>query len=115
MPTVFPLANLSRGLTVAMFPAFHQPSEALGICREVATSMTSWHEFCGKDGYHLSVNLLGTSEKSISLISELMEAMATCLQNYCPRGGTQFDVIIHKESIQVSSQLSCCVITFIIA
>ena len=57
----------------------------------------------GPDIYHLSVSLLGTSEENISLLSELMEAMATCLQDYCPRTGTHFSVNFHKESIQVSS------------
>ena len=98
-----------------MFPSFHHPCEALQACREVATSLTNWHGFFGKDRYHLSVSLFGISEENISLLSELMEAMATCLQGYCPRDSAEFGVIIHKESIQVSSRLSCCEITFIIA
>ena len=106
MPTVF---TLSYGLTVTMFPSLHHRGEALPACREVAISLTNW-----RDEYHLSVDLLGTSEKNISSLSELMEAMATCLQDSCPRGSAQFSVIIHEESIQVSSRPSWRIITFII-
>lgn len=104
-PTVFGLSYGSP--TVTMFPAFHHPGEALRVCQEVATSISliNWHEFFGQDGYHLSVSLLRTSEENISLLSELMGAMATCLQDYRPRANTEFSVNIHRESIQVSSQL----------
>ena len=89
-----------------MFPAFHLPGEALRACREVSTSLTNLHGFFRQDRYRLSVSLLGTSERNISLLSELMEAMAICLQEYCPRGTTRrFNVIVHEESIQVSSWL----------
>jgi hypothetical protein len=107
MPTVF---TLSYGPTVTMFPSSHHRGEALEACREVATSLINWHE-----EYHLSIDLLGTSEKNIRSLSELMEAMATCLRDSCPRGSAQFSVIIHEESIQVSSRLSRRVITFSIA
>ena len=112
MPTVFTLAY---GPAVTMFPAFHHPGAAVQACREVGASLTSWHGFFGQDRYHLSVSLLGISEENISLLSELMEAMAIRLQVYCPRGSAHFNVIIHEESIQVSSRLPQCVITPIIA
>ena len=105
MPTVFMLADLFEGPTITMFP-LHHPGKALRACREVATFLTNWHGFFGNDRYHLSVDLFGISEENISLLSELMEAMVTCLQDYCPRGSAHFSVIIHEESIQVSSQLS---------
>ena len=111
MPTVFALAY---GPTITMSPAFHHPGEALRACREVATSLTNWHEF-SEDTYHLSVSLHGTSDENVSLLSELMEAMAICLQDYCPQASTEFSVIIYENSIQVSSQLSRCVLIFIIA
>jgi hypothetical protein len=101
MPTVFALGDLFVGPTITMFPYFHHPGEALRACREVATSLTNWHGCFGKDRYHLSVDLFGTSEENISSLSELMEAMATCLQDYCPRRSAQFSVIIHEEFIQV--------------
>jgi hypothetical protein len=112
MPTVLALAYSSN---VTMFRSLHHRGEALPACREVATSLTNWHERF-REEYRLSVDLLGTSEKNISSLSELMEAMATCLQGFCPRRSAHFSVIIHEESIQVSSRLSQCVITtFIIA
>jgi hypothetical protein len=116
MPTVFALADVFvMDRTITMFPAFHHPGEALRACREVASSLNNWsHFFRGKDGYHLSVSLLGTSEEHISLLSELMEAMATCLQDYRPRASTQFSVIIHEKSIQVSAWLSRHILSFII-
>ena len=98
-----------------MFPAFHYPGEARRLCGEVASSLKDWSHFSRrKDKYHLSVDLFGTSEENISLLSELMEAMVTCLQD-CPRARTDFGVIIHDKSIQVSSPLSRCILTFIIA
>jgi hypothetical protein len=108
MPTVF---TLSYGPTVTMFPAFHLPGEALRACREVSTSLTNLHGFSTQDRqdrYRLSVSLLGTSERNISLLSELMEAMAICPQHseYCPWDTTRrFSVVIHEESIQVSFRL----------
>ena len=112
MPTVLALAY---GPAVTMFHSLHRRGEALPACREVATSLTNWHGRFGEE-YDLSVDLLGTSEKNISSLSELMEAMVTCLQDSCPRGSAHFSVIIHEESIQVSSRLSrCVIITFIIA
>jgi hypothetical protein len=107
MPTVFALGDLFEGPTITMRSYFYDSGEALPVCREVATSLTNWHGCFGKDRYHLSVGLLGTSE--------VMEAMATCLQDYCPRRSAQFRVIIHEYSIQVSSWLSRRVIPFIIA
>ena len=115
MPVVFTLADLFDGPTITMFPAFHHPGDALRACREVATSLNNWHGCFGQDKFHLSVSLLGISEENISLLSELMKAMAICLQDYCPRGSTHFNIIIHEESIQVSSRLFRCVITFIVA
>ena len=116
MPTVFALTDVYVGPTITMFPAFQHPGGALQACRDVASSLSNWsHVFRGKDKYHLSVSLLGTLEEDISLLSELVEAMATCLQDYCPRADTYFSVIIHEKSIQVSSQLSRCVLTLIIA
>ena len=114
MPTVFALAY---GPTVMMSPAFRHPGEALRVCREVATSLTNyqWHGFFGQYRYHLSVNLLGTSKENINWLSELMEAMATCLHDYCSWGSTNFSVIIHEKSIQVSSRLSQSVPSFMIA
>ena len=101
-----------------MSPAFHRPGEALRACGDVASSLVNnWSRFFrGKDGYHLSVSLLETSEDNISLLSELMDAMATYLQGYCPRASTEFSVIVHEKSIQVlSSRLSRGDLTFIIA
>ena len=88
--------------------------EARRACRGVARSLTNWHGCFGKDRYHLSVDLSGTSEENISLLNELMEAMATCLQDYCPRGSAHFSLIIHEDSIQVKSRPFQCVIAFII-
>ena len=114
MPTVL---SLSHWLwpTITMFPAFHRPDEALGACRDISTSLTNWHHggHLGEE-YCLSIDLLGTLEKNISSLSKLMEAMATYLQDYCPRGA-HFSVVIHEKSIQVSSRLSWCVLTFIVA
>ena len=93
-----------------MFPAFLHSGEALPACREVATSLTNWHGLFGQYGYQLSVSLFGTSEENISLLSELMEAMATCLQDYYPRNRTEFSVIIHEKSIQAGVRLFRCVI-----
>ena len=116
MPTVFALADLLVGHRITMFPAFHQPGDALRVCREVASSLNDWsHFFRGEDRFRLSVSLLGTSQENISLLSELMEALASCLQYYGPRASTHFSVIIHENSIQVSSQPSQGVRTFIIA
>ena len=112
MPTVFMLAY---GPTVTMFPAFYRPGEALQACREVGASLTNWHGFFRQDRYHLSVSLLGISEKNISLLRELMEAMAICLQVYRPRGSIHFNVSIPEESLQVNSRLPRCVVTSIIA
>ena len=92
-----------------MFPAFYHPDEALRACREVATSLANCPRFFGQDIYQLAVSLLGTSDENISLLSDLMEAMATCLQGYCPRDSnysTNFNIIIHEKSIQVSSRRS---------
>ena len=115
MPTVFAVDDLFEGPEIIMSPAFYNPGEAPRACREVATSLTNWHGFFGKDRYHLSVDLLETSEENVSSLSELMEAMATCLQDHCPQGSAQFRVLIHEESIQVSYQLSRHIITVIIA
>ena len=94
-----------------MFPAFHYPGEARRLCGEVASSLKDWSHFSRrKDKYHLSVDLFGTSEENISLLSELMEAMATCLQDYYPRNRTELSVIIHEKSIQVGVRLFRCVI-----
>ena len=98
-----------------MFPAFHHPGEALRACRELVASLTNWHGFFGGDEYQLSVGLFGTSEENFSLLSELMEAMVTCLQDYRPRVSPHFSVIIHEKSIQVSPRLSRYALTFIIA
>ena len=87
-----------------MFPSFHHPGEALRGCREVARSLSNWsYGFFGKDKYHLSVSLLGISEENIGLLCEMIEAMVTCLQDYCPRGSTIFRVVIHEKSIQAST------------
>ena len=114
MPAAFTLAY---GPTVTVFPSLQHRGEALRACREVATSLTTgnWHGRFGRDGIHSSVDLLGTSEQNISSLSELMEAMATCLQDSSARGIAHFSVTIHEESIQVSSRLSRRVIIFIIA
>ena len=103
MPTVFTLSGRFHP-TINTFPSFHGPGEALRVCREVALSLSDWSNgfLRGKGKYHLSVNLLGISEENISLLGEMMEAMATCLQDNCPRGSTDFQVIIYK-AIQVSS------------
>ena len=121
MPVVFMLSHLPYygPRQIHMLPSFHRPEEALQVCQEIAASLNKWRNgFDGNIGYQLSLSLIGISEKDISLLDEVIRAMAACRRDYYPRDSEMYpcmNIILHEKYIQVSVRhLSQYVLAFII-
>ena len=90
---------------ITLLPLSHRPGKALQECRNILTLISKYH----KRQYvrHLSFKLLGATEENISLLEEVMEAMATCLQDYgeCCE---YVEISTCDTTMQVSFPLSRC-------
>ena len=96
-----------------MLPSFYRPGEALQVCRETAASLNKWRN--GFD-FRLTLSLIGISEENMSLLGEVIGAMAAC-RDYYPWGEMQsyLNIVLHDKYIQVNSQASQYVLAFIIS
>ena len=104
MPIVFVLGYLtyfSPPPWIHLLPSFYRPGEALQVCRETAVSLNKWRN--GFDG-KLSLSLIGISKENISLLGEVIGAMATCRDYYPSKMYSCLNVILHDKYIQVSCQ-----------
>ena len=93
-----------------MLPSFHRPGEALQVCRETAASLSKWRNGFPSDGYGPSFSLIGISEENISLLGEVIGAMAACRDYHT----SKMNIVLHDKYIQVSRQESQYVLAFII-
>ena len=95
-----------------MLPSFYRPGEALQVCRETAASLNKWRN--GFD-FRLTLSLIGISEENMSLLGEVIGAMAAC-RDYYPWGEMQsyLNIVLHDKYIQVSYWASRYASTLII-
>ena len=115
MPVVF-VGCLPYYGPIHMLPSFHRPGEALQACRETAASLNKWcNGFDRNSGYQLSLSLIGISEENVSLLGEMIEAMAACRRDYYPNGMYScLYIVLHDKYIQVSCWASRHVLAFMI-
>jgi len=91
---------------INMLPFLHRPGEALQVCRE-AEKLTEWPNDFHEASGHSSLSLVGISEENISLLEELMEAMAGWVQRGHPYlSDPRLRIHVQHTTIQVSSHLS---------
>lgn len=112
MPTVFMLDSSAYITTLALFPSSHRPGEALQVCQEIAASLGMFPKnYYVPDRCHISFHLGGIMKEHISLLQEVMEAMAICMRKYfhCSYLG----VIIYDSTIKVTFRLHHCYPLFI--
>ena len=124
MPVVFMLGSSKFcPRLIYMFPSFYRPGEALQVCRETAASLNKWRDgFGGKwrNGfdenaeYQLALFLIGISEENISLVGEMIGAMAACRDYYPSEMYSCLNIVLHDKYIQVSCQASQYILAFII-
>ena len=108
MPMVLLQDCLDHGGLIYMLPSFHRPEEALKACREITASLNKWRNSFHR--HELSLSLIGISEENISLLGEVIGAMAACKD--CHTSG--MNVVLHDGYIQVSCQASLYALTLII-
>ena len=99
VPMVLLRDSSAHGGLIYMLPSFHRPEEALKACREITASLNKWRNSFHR--HELSLSLIGISEENISLLGEVIGAMAAC--NYYTGG---MNVVLHDGYIQVSCQAS---------
>ncbi len=81
------------------------------MCREAVTSLIKFSKW----NHRLALDLLGISEENIGLAIEMAEAMRVCLQDDSLRLTCKhLRIVIHEDSVQVSSQLFQYIQAFII-
>jgi hypothetical protein len=108
MPVVFLRDHSTDVGPISMLPSFHRPGDALRVCRETAASLNKWRNGFPSHGYELSLSLIGISEENISLLGEVIGAMAACMDYLT--GMT--NIVLHDKYIQVSRQESQYVLAF---
>lgn len=105
------------GFAITLIPSFYRPGKVLQSCQEIlksqrqwpTDSLKYWTRYCD-----LSLCLLGISNENIDLLSEMMEAILTCVEDDSLCASHSITFTMHENFIQVSCWLFLYVLASIV-